>query len=469
MYKIPNEYFFRIHHVRPRFKNDVENVLLYMANVCENTPQATIAEYKQQLFNAIRLYPGNEIRADKTINNWRTEIAALFGFYVEDKSTNLTKTGKISNLLNANEDLVQFFKYFLLKFQYPGGHIKSDYVKKIIDSGVKFKPAQYILSVLHQADGLLGKPLGISKAEATHCIFNDLRVTRDNRAVSEVITLIVNNRNWKAEYDSTGDVIRYAGDILDYMVLANLLKESHGYYYINRLENEAILAIINSKEYFTDYDKFYGKEITTTELTAVEKSWFEYANSNLSESVFRTDILTYITPDIESADTEDSYRILVEDKIANVLESSTTKDIGDLGETLIIGHEKVRVRDAGREDLLHLIRKIPTNFAVGYDIQSVEEDARKRYIEVKTTISNKPLHFYSFHMTPNEWDTASSLKDRYFVYRLMISKTAKTILILQDPVGLYKDNQLNMTPRNGVEINFNHSICEKTELMIWKN
>lgn len=30
-YKIPEEYYFRIHHVRPRFKGDIENVLIYMA------------------------------------------------------------------------------------------------------------------------------------------------------------------------------------------------------------------------------------------------------------------------------------------------------------------------------------------------------------------------------------------------------------------------------------------------------
>ena len=30
-YKIPEQYYFRIHHVRPRFKGDVENVLIYIA------------------------------------------------------------------------------------------------------------------------------------------------------------------------------------------------------------------------------------------------------------------------------------------------------------------------------------------------------------------------------------------------------------------------------------------------------
>lgn len=31
MYQVPEKYYFRLHHPRPRFKNDVENVLVYMA------------------------------------------------------------------------------------------------------------------------------------------------------------------------------------------------------------------------------------------------------------------------------------------------------------------------------------------------------------------------------------------------------------------------------------------------------
>ena len=45
-YKIPDEYFFRLHHVRPRFKNDVEEVLLYVAtSISEmNIPMLTNCE-----------------------------------------------------------------------------------------------------------------------------------------------------------------------------------------------------------------------------------------------------------------------------------------------------------------------------------------------------------------------------------------------------------------------------------------
>ena len=312
----------------------------------------------------------------------------------------------------------------------------------------------------------LAQYLGISKAEATHCIFNDLRVTRDNRDVRTVIDLIIKNRETKANYDTRGDVIRYAGDILDYMVLANLLKTSHNYFYLNRLENEAIQSFINSIDYFEGYDAFYGTSFEASELNPIETDWFEYVNSGLDNNLFKTDISQYITESDETQSSE--YRLLVKDKIGEVLASANTKEIGDLGETLVIGHEKVRVKEGGRSDLLHLIKKIPTSLAVGYDVQSIELDAKKRYIEVKTTISSKPLSFYSFHLTPNEWDTASSLDDRYFVYRLMISKNEITIFILQNPVQMYKDNRISLSLRDGAEITFSAANCVKSELKIWK-
>ncbi len=466
MYKVPKEFYKSLHHARPRFKDDVENVLLYIAGVCSNITDTDTSNYNSQLFKAIKLYPGNETKKEKTINNWRTEIAALFGFYIESKETKTTKTGEISKLLAKNGDLVQFFKYYSYKFQYPGGHIKNNYAKELIDAGVKFKPAQYILRMLHEAESFLGKPLGISKAEATHCIFNDLRVTRDNRDVKEVVELITKNRKDKIDYETKGDVVRYAGDILDYMVMANLLKCSHNYYYLNRSENEAILSFIKSKDYFNGYDHFYNNTFDKSELTQIETEWFEYVNTGLNDNLFKTDISQYLSQDEEEDSTE--YKSLIREKINEVLTSANTKEIGDLGETLVVGHEKERLKEGGRDDLLHLVKKIPTALAVGYDVQSVELDQRKRYIEVKTTISNKPINFYSFHLTPNEWDTASSLNDRYFVYRLMIQRGNINIYILQNPVQMFKDNLISLSIRNGAEITFSATNCIKSSLKLWK-
>lgn len=324
------------------------------------------------------------------------------------------------------------------------------------------------MKLLYEADSELRKPLGITKEEATHCIFNDLRVTRDNRNVKEVINLIVSNRQNKIEYEHGGDITRYAGDILDYMVHANLLDERHGYFYLNHTEMESIMVFINDVNYFDGYDSFYGKDINISDLSEVETDWFTYVNKELHAELFKTDLTSYFISD--TAQEENLYKTAVDDKISEILEGvGSTKDIGDLGENLIIGHEKVRLVNLGREDLIHLIKKIPTALAVGYDIQSVEEDQRKRYIEVKTTISNRPLKFFGFHLTRNEWDSAQTLNDRYFVYRLMINKSQKIIYILQNPVQLYKQDKIEMRISDGAEISFKKNVAEKTELMIWQN
>lgn len=228
-YKIPEEFYFRIHHVRPRFKGDIENVLIYMAEEITRVGEQPTDEFIKRVNEAIYGYPGNAHRELKTINNWRTEISALFGFIEHTETTD--KPGRRAIELAANEDLVECFKVFLYNFQYPGAHVKPKNVLEQIENGVHFKPAQYILKMLSYANKDGGNSVGITKYEACHCIFNDLRVTRDNEGVEKTWERILENRQNKLEYDQTGDVIRYAGDILDYMEIANLLKtyDSHTY------------------------------------------------------------------------------------------------------------------------------------------------------------------------------------------------------------------------------------------------
>ncbi len=470
MYQVPGEFFFRIHHVRPRFKGDIENVLIYMATEISKLPSLPKDEFADRANRAIRCFPGNALAVDKTINNWRTEISALFGFMITDGDT--TRPGKRAMELAEKQDLVESFKIFLYGFQYPGAHVKPSYVKELVEAGVRFKPAQYILKLLQYAEESTGKRIGITKAEVCHCIFNDLRCTRDNEDVSLTWERIKTNRDNRVEYDQTGDVIRYAGDILDYMEIANLLiTYSAGVFYLNTLENEAIIKFVNSEEWFPGYDSFItSRHAELKEINECVTEWFEYVNRDVSDTDFETDILAYI------ADSEAQYEELKKasydlfgEKLEDVAVLST-KDIGDMGESLVHGHECQRIKAGGREDLVHLIKRIPTQFAVGYDIQSVELDQRKRYIEVKTTVSLKPLHFNNLHLTSNEWNTADSLKDRYFIYRLMISKYERKLFVLQDPVKLYKTDLIQMVPRDGADITFDTANSgEFKELLTWEN
>jgi len=461
MYEIPEQYYFRIHHIRPRFKNNIEDVLYFMANEIAKIEPMDHDRFKETLNRIIKLYPENNTKTLKTINNWRTEISALFGLVEYDEE--ISKPSRMSLLLSQSQDLVEFFRYFLYYFQYPGGHLKPIETLDYIKAGIRFKPASYILSVLMEGRKISNnEKFGISKAEATHCIFNDLRVTRDNRSPSETASIIIENRGNDVQYDQGGDITRYAGDILDYMELGDLITLKANYnYYPNLVNLETIQAFINSKNsYFEPYEAIYkAEERSLVDITKSQDIWFHYVNNKLDTSIFQANILSIIEgSEAETPSIDFLKQILL--KLQTSIESAEgirTKEIGDVGESVVIEHEKVRLIKLDRNDVLHLIKKIPETFAVGYDISSYDGvgDIR-RYIEVKTTISRGKLASNSFHMTPSEWSSANTLRLNYFVYRLMISSSGVSLFLIKDPVGKYKEDLMDMIVRDGADIRYSN-------------
>jgi len=461
IYQTPQEYFFRLHHIRPRFKNDVENVLFYMATEIAKLKPEEHEAFKQKRNTTIRLYPGNASKELKTINNWRTEISSLFGLTEYDGD--ISKPGRMALLLSESQDLIEFFRYFLFYFQYPGGHLKPHETLECIKAGIRFKPAKYLMQVMLEGKKLVGESekFGLTKAEATHCIFNDLRVTRDGRSPKETAEIILANRNNKIEYDSAGDVIRYAGDVLDYMELADLVKLRPNYqYYLNTVNLETIQAFINDDSYFAPYQPLYAKnDPSLVDVVSTQYDWFHYVNNKLDSSIFEANVLSIIEEASEATEDKEVSmfikEVLMKVQMIREGEEIKTKEVGDVGEAIVIQHEKTRMVTLKREDLLHLIKKIPETFAVGYDISSYEGAGDiRRYIEVKTSISRGKLATRNFHMTPSEWSAANSLKKTYFVYRLMISSEDVNLFLIQDPVGQYKSDTLDMVPRDGADIRY---------------
>lgn len=487
-YNIPDEYFLRIHFVRPRFKSDIENVLLYFANECCKIQDSDCETYKGRLNDAIRLFPGNAAFTQKTIDNWRTEISALCAFYIEDKISNITRTSKLAFFLNENQDLTQFFKFIMLSFQFPGGHIKNLNNIDLISHNVRFKPAQFILNVLLEGNKILSsknieKEMSINDEEATFCIFNDLRVTTGIRTPREVAAIILENRKNKLKYfnkkdkryyssagkpRTKGDIVRYAGDILDYMEYASLLdRRMDGYFILKPNELKSISSFVNDSSYFNGYEQFYGvTNLKPSMLASIESEWFNYVDNLFQPNKFKTDV-TSLLPD-------NNLVVLVDKRISEILdsESSTTKDIGNIGESIVFSHEKMRLRLAGYEDLLHHIAIVDSpSYHPGYDIDSLEGDGTRnhRYIEVKTTISKQRIKLFGFHMSPNEWDVANTIREHYCVYRLMLSENDKTLYILRNPILLYKKDLIDATPRNGMEVTFDASMFNPEPLLIWQD
>ncbi len=486
-YVVPTEYWHRIHFVRPRFKSNIENVLLYMANECCKIPRCSCQEYSDRYFNAIRMFPGNIGMADKTLHNWRTEIPALFGFYNEDKLSDTTETSNMAKFLHEKQDLTQFLRLFLMSFQFPGGHMKPQDTRDIICLNIRFKPAQCIIKVLLEGNKLLAKndsekEMSISAEEATYCIFNDIRVTSGSVSPKTVAQTILDNRKKKLKYynrkdkniqslrgepRSKGDVTRYAGDILDYMEIANLLNVHYGYYSLKENQTQAINTFNADKSFFNGYENFYGRNnYETSELSDVEPLWFDYVNKSMKPDLFISDIRSILKPDEE-------IDVVFDDRIKDVVTSGTktTKDIGNIGEALVCGHEKMRLKIKGYDNFIRLIQIVDSpSYHPGFDIDSFEADGTEDhcYIEVKTTISKKKVQMYGFHMSPNEWRVASTIKEHYCVYRLMLSEQDKTLFVLRNPVALYKTDKIDAEPRDGMEISFTEEQFKPTELLVWR-
>lgn len=473
-YKIPDEYFFRLHHVRPRFKNDVEEVLLYVVTSISEMNVLLIGEFNSQLNKVLFRFKKNLGSTQKTIDNWRTEISALFALIHE--TDGYSQPSKAAIRLANNQYLDEFFNYFLFSFQYPGGHIKSQNIIKQIEAGVKFKPCNFILQLLIEGEKLSGKPFSITAEELTHCAYYDLRVIRDGKHPKEVAKMIINHRLNNIEYDhhynqlinkktgkypSNGDVCRYAGDILDYMVLANLIKHKGTgyYYYLNDENKEGIHYHLNNSSWFSQYDRFYNNSpIINSEIAEIEEVWFSYVNS--------FDNIEPFAPHLDIAEVE-GISNLIEEYYSRIIgvKKVPTKIIGDYGENLVLAHEFLRTLEKSNRQ--HLINKIPTPLGVGFDIQSIEIGKKKRYIEVKTTKSRKAITFNRFKLTPNEWDTAETMGENYFIYYLVVNEKEKNIFVIQDPVKQYSQGNLKID--NQLVVEFFKSSGQWQKLLEIKN
>ncbi len=466
IYKTPEEHFFRLHHVRPRFKSNVEEVLVYMSTIISAIGVGQTSDVNSILTEKIREFPGNVRYTNKTIQNWRTEIAALFSLYYEQDGC--TYSTDLAKDLSDNQDLTKFFKYFIHSFQYPGGHLKPKEILLMEEQGIRFHPGSFIVKLLRYLEEHYGKAEAcVNKAELCHCIFNDLRITTDptDKAVALAAKLIMHNRELNIDYDWSGDVTRYAGDILDYMVLANLLNNYGKNFRLKTAELRS-LNILEQQHYY----EFYEGCRDTRCIAERESEWVWYVASFVSRKVYSTDILAFIS------ENEEEYKELV--KRTRYIQASTfpekqakTKDIGDYGESLVYGHECMYLKLNDREDLIHLVQCIPNQFAVGYDIQSVGVDELKKYIEVKTTISTSQIDTNKFHLTPNELNSAQTLRDRYFVYRILLNKRAKEAIklhIYQNPFRLIADGCLGLDAKTGDMYGLNNYRGKEENLLRWE-
>jgi len=468
-YEVPHKYKFELHHIRPRFKNDVEGVLAFMSDEIMAIGQRPADKFNETLSDAIRRYPGNGDRTQKTIQNWRTEITSLFGLI--ESSAGDSYPSRLCIRLHHENDWIEFFRQFLFTFQYPGGHLAPKHLAECINVGVRFHPASRILDLLKY--GTTGEErFGLTDAEVTHHMFNDLRVTRDHEPTPALFERIQKARQDRCTYDTTGDVVRYAGDILDYLVLADLAdRRPNGKYYPKMQHLEVIKSFVERPPLFHGYDSFYDQRaVKVAEITPLKGAWFAFVNQGIDERDFGFD-LTKIDPDEErdNDESEPAESNQIRQIIAELLELKkdghrSTKDIGNAGEQIVLIHERKRIANAGGDRrTINRIKKIPDNLAVGYDVQSYlgrDGDCSTRImIEVKTTVSKNPLNpIRRVGLTGPEWDAARTHRDNYFIYRIVITQSPleAKLFVIQNPFEQERRDASGITVSapKGVEVSW---------------
>jgi hypothetical protein len=464
IYRTPEDFHIDMHFVRPRFKSDLENVLSYFSNSISKLSPTESKTFNAELDNLIKGFPGNSSLAAKTIANWRTEISALLGFIQYEGA--LLKPSRIAFELSNEQDFISFFKCFATKLQFPGGHVKDNFNSELIALGIKFKPAALFLKVINLLKEKNKEQGYLTKDEATYVLLNDTRFLKVDSDLNLAVKIIQKNRNEESlEYSgqvgctkSHGDQTRTAGDILDYMELANILQRKGRKFLINVSESKVINRFLNQPDLFKGYDEFYNiKGLKAKDLSAIRADWYDYVNT-LNFSDFKTDIGVFIRSHTEDEDID----IEIDYETVHRL---STKEIGDKGEAIIIAHEKAKLIEAGAEHLKHLVKFMPTHLAVGYDVHSRDFDDSHKYIEVKTTVSNKKLTQYRFHLTPNEWNAAFTNRGTYYVYRLIITAEKRNLFVIKDPVGAFQQGLVKVMSPSGFDIIYNDKSGWDEELL----
>lgn len=464
MYKIPSEFLYELHHPRPRFKKNRENVFGNMAFSIAELDGKPITTFKDEIDIAIRNISGNEDIVQKTVDNWRTEITTLFSMKQELNgkvyATDLTK--ELANSTN----LTRFFLRAMITFQYPGGFLKSHEIKKIVEAKILFNPLLWLSKFFTLND--ISSEFYITELEFCHCVLNDMRVTSIHEDISLTYNRISMNRRDNVYYNTNSDTKRSAGDILDYCVLAGVLYRGKGKTYLVKKD---ALPLLN---FFKNNYKLFTSYTNTTELseiTNLRNLWINFVNV-VSEDILisfsdeNVDVIDNTNlEDLEIDNVSLDYKQLNYQSLKKLSVQISNKDIGNKGELLALIHEKLFLINGGYNKLFKRVKQIPDKYAVGYDILSRNYDATMKQIEVKTTNSEYDVIIHRIHLTDNEWSAAESHGTRYFIYRISLSGEKIKLWIIHNPYDLYKKNMIRVYEREGVDLTFNSACYEEVDLL----
>jgi len=437
-YKTPPEQFYRCAFPRGRLLSKLEDDITIFANLFLSNANKPIAIFIE---NFVKEYKKIRKLAEKTIHNHRTEMNKLWGMTYIDENGYVQASNRIVTLIET-QDFRLFFKSFCNKFQFPNCINKSHETIEQLSKKILFKPAKFILNLLILAEEKYGSGFSICGSEISNLIFNDLRVTKGDLSVSDVLSQIVKLRKEKIQFETGSYHNQHGREFLEYMFLAGLLlKDNKGHFKLNMIEKTAIDLIIGNTTFF-EFPTNYSTSLDIRKQTQHKWDlWFGELSSEEKVNLITPDSVFEKVTEKKQVPTKKGFRapnqrLLIE--------------IGDIGEQIVLKFEIEIIRKI-RPDKVALVKRVSNDTSLGFDIQSLEPDNvnEKKYIEVKTTkrtfFPSQEIFTY-FPMSSNEWETARNYGDKYYIYRVFLTPEGYKIFCVRNPIEMEKGGHIIIEP-----------------------
>ena len=430
MYNENNQY--RCSIIRGKAQKDTENYIKIYAAIIDKYCPCSKATFRTNFDSDFAKMIGG-IPTPKTINNHRTEICGkLYGMYYEDSKGIIHEADRVAKYL-TDYDMPAFFKDICYSFQFPNGSQRKDTVEEKMAKNVSIRPLSFVLKFLQLASR---EKVKITKKIIGYYVLNSLDVMQGKADPAEVLKVVKRDlkKNMIQRITIPGKadsyVYQHINEQLNMLELANLIRYVGPKYnqeiVLNPLEKTTIKIIADAYKTPPAFNMSIYDLKQSADCKKMYLEWgLYYSRLSPYAASFTTSVaaLKWI-PDVTTTKKK---------------ATPSTTDVGAEGEAIAMAYEKERVRKFNPLFEKDVEDRTKTR-GIGYDIKSVKAKTGpgahdEIHIEVKTskTVYPTPSIFLdNFNMTINEWNDADAIKDKYFIYRVYITKTDDYIYIIEN-------------------------------------
>lgn len=181
------------------------------------------------------------------------------------------------------------------------------------------------------------------------------------------------------------------------------------------------------------FSKFLNEEICA-KRDEIDLTLQQFSEDMIQFGIARqVDELLYINKEYYQLMQSLTSKGMTEGELFGILENN--KRLGDLAERIAVEYEKNRLINAGNNELAQKVKLISkSEVNAGYDIRSYKNANSKKYdayIEVKYFNNNQ------FYLSQNEYLTAETLKEDYYLY--LVNTETEKIQVINNPFKKLKE------------------------------